>query len=120
MFYVDSTTKQITMHRGDTGSITFTFSGYDFSNVNAWALFSLKQGNTEVMVRAQKIIDNQIVIEFANADTDWVNPGTGFEYDVRVIIDPVFDENGLPTDGTIVRTPEDPITVNIKRTVGQI
>lgn len=120
MFYVDEDTKQITMHRGDTGSMKITFTGYDFSNVNAYALFTLKQGTTEVKSEAHQIVNNQITIDFANADTDWVTPGT-FEYDVRVIIDPVFDqESGLPTDGTVVRTPEDPIPVTIKRTVGQI
>ena len=119
MFYVDTDTKEITMHRGDTGSLTITFTGYDFTNVNACALFTLKHGSIEIIKEAHQIVDNQIVIEFANADTDWVNPGV-FEYDVRVVIDPVYDEDGIPTDGTVVRTPEDPISCTIKRTVGQI
>lgn len=120
MFIVDENSKKITLHRGDTGCITITLKGYSFSNVNAVALFTMKVNGNPVKEEVHQIDDNnQFVVEFKNPDTDGMGSVTG-EYDVRVVIDPVFDANGVITDGDFVRTPNDPIPVEIRRTVGTV
>ena len=48
MFTVNETTGKITMHRGDTGSLTFTFSGYDWTADDFRAMFSMKKNNQTV------------------------------------------------------------------------
>ena len=118
MFQVDSETKKITMHRGDTGEITVTLNGYDFSNVDCKALFTMKYGGETIKEDYYDIDENnQFVVEFTNPDTD-IFTSANAEYDVRVIIDPVWDENGKIVNGTMVRTPDDPIACEIRRTVG--
>lgn len=108
------------MHRGDTGSITFTATGYDWSSVTAKALFSMRKKD---QVIKEEIFDlpatGIFTVEFENEDTDYLQPGI-YEYDVRVIINPVIDGTGKITDGTVVRTPWDPIPVEVRRTVGQV
>lgn len=120
MFTVDPETKEITMHRGDTGTLLITLRGYDFSNVNARALFTMRVNGEIIKEEIHEIdSDNQFSVSFTNPDTDGMGTVRG-EYDVRVIIDPEFDDGGKIVDGTIVTTPEDPITVNIRRTVGVV
>lgn len=119
MFIVDEETGRITLHRGDTGTITITFTGYDLNNVNAYALFTAKSGGVETKKECQKIQDNEITVSFTNEDTEALAPGA-YEYDVRVIIDPEFDEAGFPVTGPCVYTPKDPINLTIRRTVGQV
>ena len=121
MFVVDAETKKITMHRGDTGSITFTVTGYDFSDVTCKALFTLKKvkGGDVVKEQAYTLGSNgQFTVSFANADTDYLTPGN-YEYDVRLIVNPVMDGTKI-VSGTVVRTPYDPIPVEIRRTVGEV
>ena len=124
MFVVDADTKKITMHRGDTGSITFTVTGYDFSDLNdAVALFTLKKAKTGESVLTEskhiKSTNGVFTINFTNETTDYLTPGN-YEYDVRIVLDPELDGNDMPTSGTVVRTPYDPIPVEIRRTVGEI
>ena len=122
MFVVDQETKKITMHRGDTGSITFTVTGYDFSDVTCKALFSLKKAKSGEVVKDEVYSigsSGQFTVEFSNEDTDYLAPGN-YEYDVRVVINPTLDGNGKITSGDVVRTPYDPIPVEIRRTVGEI
>lgn len=122
MFVADEETKVITLHAGDTGAVTFTLEGYDFSNVEAKAIFTLKMGGKDIIKEEYYDIDedNQFCVEFANADTDFLSYKKSYEYDVRVVIEPVYDANGKIYDGIVVRTPEDPIQFIIKRTVGEI
>ena len=117
MFIVNEVTKQIDMHRGDTGGIRIKFRGRDLREMDAWALFTLKNARTEVKIVFQQIVDNRIDIMFSNADTDNVEPGT-YEYDVRVIVNPTLDDEGMPINGEDVKTVQDPIPVTIRRTVG--
>ena len=118
MFEVDNTTRKITMHRGDTGSITFTATGYNWATVNAKALFSMRRKDQIVKEQIYDIPSSgQFTVEFLKTDTDYLKPGM-YEYDVRVYLDPTI-ENGKIVNGTVVRTPWDPIPVEIKRTVGQ-
>ena len=120
MFEVDEESGQITLHRGDTGEVTFTITGYDLSNVNAVCLFSLKRNGVVAKEQVYDLDeDQQFVVEFLNEDTDYLDPGT-YEYDVRLVIDPVYDTDGNLVNGAVVRTPRDPISVEVKRTIGLI
>lgn len=120
MFIVDEETRQITLHKGDTGEITFTINGYDFSSLNLRCVFSMKQSGVEVKEEIHELDENnQFTVEFINTDTDYLTPGS-YEYDVTVVVDPVFDGTGKIIDGSVVRTLCDPIPVTIKRTVRNI
>ena len=120
MFTVNETTGKITMHRGDTGSLTFTFSGYDWTADDFRAMFSMKKNNQTVKEQITAIpADGKVTVNFASEDTDYLTPST-YEYDVKVVRNPVFDGEGKLTDGTFVRTPWDPVPVEVKRTIGQI
>jgi len=117
VFDVNRETKEIIFHRGNTGEVTFYFTGYDFTDTGAKALFSMKRMGTVVKNEVHDIVDNQIVVRFTNEDTDQLQPGT-YEYDVTVVMNAVFEDDEL-VSGEVVYTTEDPIKARVKRTVGQ-
>lgn len=119
MFEVNDITKKISLHRGNTGDLTISFTGFDFTGTGAKALFSMKRGGVTVKNEVHDIVDNEIVIHFDNADTDGVTPGR-YEYDVTVVLNAVFDTSGKLTDGEVVYTTEDPLPAEIRRTVGRV
>ena len=118
MFSVDPVTKQITMHRGDTGSVVYHFTGYEFQSDDR-VLWTMKSSNGTI-VKEEVLVpsDQSVVVEFLNADTDMLQPGQ-YNYDIRIVIDPVY-ESGRLVDGTIVTTPESPLNITLLGTVGQI
>ena len=121
MFNVDPVTKKITLHRGDTGEVTFTASGYTYGSDDR-ALFTVKSANgTEIIKTVYELENNAFTVEFTNAMTDYLAPGV-YEYDVRYIVDPVYDQaTGLIIeDGDNVYTPGSPFYIEILNTVGQI
>ena len=59
------------------------------------------------------------VNDFANAETDYLAPGS-YTYDVRYVINPYYDSEGKIVDGDQVITPKTPRTVILLSTVGQI
>lgn len=121
MFIVDPETKKITLHRGDTGDVTFTASGYTFG-ADDRALFTIKSSNgTEIVKTAYAMTNNAFTVDFTNAMTDYLTPGA-YNYDVRYIVDPQYDEETgeIIIDGTVVSTPGSPYVIEILNTVGQI
>lgn len=121
MFRVDPETKKITLHRGDTGEVTFTASGYTFS-ADDRALFTVKSGDgSEIVKTAYAMQNNSFVVEFTNPMTDYLAPGI-YYYDVRYIVDPEYDpETGqIIEDGAVVSTPGSPYQIEILGTIGQI
>lgn len=119
MFSVDAESKTITMHRGDTGEMTVTVTGYTYGPDDR-ALFTVKDmSGTEVIRREYAMENNAFVVVFANADTDYLSPGT-YSWDVRYIVDPDYDSNGKIEDGDAVSTPGSPYTLRLLSTVGQI
>lgn len=118
MFVVDENTKSITMHRGDTGSVVYHFTGYDFQSADR-VLWTMKSNNGTI-VKEDVLVpnDQKVTIEFLNADTDSLAAGT-YTYDIRIVIDPVYS-GGRLVDGTIVTTPESPLYIYLLDTVGQI
>lgn len=119
MFKIDPETKRITMHRGDTGSVPYVITGYEFGE-NDRVLWTMKSDNgTEVKKQLCTPVDGRIVVDFVNSDTDSLAPGT-YRYDIRIIANPVYDEGGNVVDGTMVNTPQSPLYIEILSTVGQI
>lgn len=119
MFIVDADKKRITLHRGDTGEMTVTASGYSFESADR-ALFTVKSKNgTDVLSRVYEMTDNAFVVEFANADTDHLTPDT-YYWDVRYIVNPTYDTGGNIVDGEAVSTPGSPFEMLVRSTVGQI
>lgn len=119
MFNVDETTKRITMHRGDTGSVRYHLTGYEFQ-ADDRVLWTMKSENGTIVKQGiYTPVDGDVVVEFANADTDQLSPGQ-YPYDLRVIANPEYDQGGAIIDGDIVSTPVSPMYVQILSTVGQI
>ena len=119
MFKVDG--YKIELHRGDTGVIGVTASGYTFGP-NDRALFTIKNGQGAVVKQGvYEMEDNRFQVEFTNADTDSLPSGT-YEWDVRYIVNPVYDQTDptMIVDGDAVATPFDPEPCVLRRTVGQI
>ena len=118
MFVVEG--NQITLHRGDTGTIGITATGYTFGNDDR-ALFTVKSSNGTVIKQGvYAMTNNRFEVPFTNQDTDSLESGT-YEWDVRYVVNPEYDqETGAIVDGDAVATPMDPSPCVIRRTVGQI
>lgn len=94
MFEINARTKEITMHKGDTGTLTVNATPVGFSfTENDRAIFTVKRSSTEVMRQELEIEDNAVVIEFANSDTDGLRADT-YRWDIRFVINPTLDEDG--------------------------
>ena len=117
MFKVEGTT--ITLSRGDTGEVTIAATGYAFQS-NDRALFTVRQASTKEvkMRRILQITDNTVTVTFVNSDTDSLDSGK-YEWDIRYVINPIYEEGEI-VDGDEVITPNDPMVINLKTTVGQI
>lgn len=102
MFNVEGTT--ITLSRGDTGALRikanatradtgepFTFGERDR------ALFSIKNGNTLVREKAYPMVNNAFVVVFTNQDTQNLQAGSGYTWDIRYSINPYYEEE--PPEG---------------------
>ncbi len=119
MFEVNTTSGEIRLSRGDTGAVVFRATGYTFAAEDR-ALFTMKSvDGTVVKQSAYEIEDGAFTVGFANAETDYLTPGT-YTYDVRYIINPYYDGEGKIVDGDQVITPKTPRTVILLATVGQI
>lgn len=125
MFTVDTAAKKITLHRGDTGTVPFYVTGYEFSSTDR-VLFTMKsQSGEEIMKRIYQLDENgYFYVDFRNGDTDHLTPGQ-YVYDCRVAILPEFDEHGDIIDvdfdhGGAVSTPGSPFVIELLTTVGQI
>lgn len=118
MFIVDPETKKITIHQGDTDSVIYHFTGFEFGT-NDRVLWTMR--NEKKQIVKQHICtpeDDAVTVEFSNDDTDSLAIGT-YKYDVRIVANPVY-EDGKIVDGTFITTPGSPFFVEILPTVGQI
>lgn len=119
MFDVEGYT--IRLSRGDTGAIKInTDTAYDFSE-NDRVLFSVKNALGEV-VRQQAYPledDKSFTVNFANSDTDSLPAGT-FSWDIRYIINPYYDDQGVIISGDQVLTPKLPMEMILLQVVGEV
>ena len=112
MFAVDYTTGAIEMNIGDTGS--FQVEAHR-SDDEAWtdddvATFTVRNASGEdVIVRDYGLNDQElgngiIAIEFQNHDTDEL-PAGSYTWEIRYVVNALYDADGNVVDGDIVRTP---------------
>ena len=121
MLKVNTKTRQITIHRGDTGKITFRIRGYGMEDTDR-ALFTLRAPGGQIVREEQyRMEENQFTVRFRNADTDQLTPGS-YSWDVRIIHVPVYDDNGriYDTAGGFIRTPMNPAAAVILPVVGDV
>ena len=123
MYNVDG--YSITLSRGDTGALTVTAtatkggSAFTFG-ADDRALFSIKNGNGEIiMQKAYEMTGNAFTVYFLNADTDALSPGS-YQWDVRYIINPYYDDDGKIIDGDQVITPKTPMNLTLLTVVGDV
>lgn len=117
MFSVNGYT--IDLHRGDTGTIGITATGYTFGPDDR-AVFTVKDLYGNVVKQGIYALDNnRFEVAFANGDTDQLETGL-YEWDVRYVVNPVYDENDNIISGDAVATPKDPMDLRLRRTVGKI
>lgn len=129
MFNVNTENGYIDMHRGDTGAFNIRFTGYTLTSSDRVLVTFKSQTGTEIKKEYHVPENNRIRIQLRNPETDYLDAGD-YSWDARVIIDPVYDENGNVVEGTgqeaeivdggAVSTPKDPMTLHIRRTVGQV
>lgn len=124
MYEVDGYT--IKLSKGDTGALRVnteaTLNGEPFTfGADDRALFSIKNSIGEViMEKVCQMVNNSFVVYFLNADTDKLQPMNNYQWDVRYIIHPYYDDNGRIIDGDQVITPKEPLTMNLLAVVGDV
>ena len=105
MFKLDTDGTTILMHRGNTGTLRITLTGYSFGNDDRVLFRMLSSNGTLVKSKICQVVDGAIEIEFVNTDTDYLSPGY-YYYGITAATDPVYDQEGQITDGSGVATPE--------------
>lgn len=105
---------------GDTGSFNVSVTGQEFGPDDR-ALFTLKSAAGEIIKEeAFEIVDGLFTVFFVNSDTDRL-PAGNYQYDIRFIVNPVYDEEtGRIIDGDDVNTPKDPTRFVLKPVVGEV
>lgn len=119
MFTVEGNT--ISLSRGDTGAIKFTAdTEYEFAPEDR-ALFSVKNGVGETVTESAFALDENksFVVTFFNSDTDSLAPAV-YNWDVRFIIHPYYDDSGRIINGDQVITPNAPMNFNLLNVVGEV
>lgn len=118
-FCVNEKTFQIDILAGDTAGMTITLKGYDFQASDR-ALFTVAEKDGEdVISKLAEIINNEVVIDFASEDTNYLDPETEYEWDLRTIVNPSYDEHGKVILRDAVSTPGSPYKFIVHKTVGK-
>lgn len=105
MFKLASDGTTIMMHRGNTGTIRITLTGYTFGSNDRVLFVMMSQNGTPIKEQICEIEDGAIEIEFFNTDTDQLPAGT-YYYGITAATDPVYDTGGKIVNGSGVSTPE--------------
>lgn len=122
MFRVNSDTKKITMHRGDTGTVRFRLPGLEnLSTDNVKVVFSMRNKHNIIVKSGIYEPDGSTVpVGFLNDDTGNLDPGL-YSYDIRVVGNAVYGEDGKIIEGDLVYTPHGaPFEIELLDTVGII
>lgn len=128
MFNVEGTV--ITISRGDTGALRIhanatrrdTGTAYTFGE-NDRAVFSIKDNRGNLCrQKAYTLTNNAFVVVFTNQDTENLEAGGGYTWDVRYAINAYFDDEQRQhvVDGDQVITPNTPMNMNMLQVVGEI
>ena len=117
MFVVEG--NEIRLHRGDTGTIGITASGYTFGN-NDRVYFAMASSSGTIVKEAicQVDADGCIEIPFVNTDTDQLPPGI-YSYGYTAVTDPVYDQ-GKIVNGSGVCTPSFDKTIRLYDTSARV
>lgn len=119
-FCIDKKTKHIFIYAGDTASMTVKVRGYDFQASDR-ALFTVseKDSGEAVIEKVFTIVNNRFSVPFHVEDTNWLDPEAEYEWDVRFIVDPEYDEHGKIVSRDWVTTPGSPYKFTVKKNVGR-
>lgn len=118
MISIDATTRKITMHKGDTGSVDFMIAG-DPLGENDRVLFTVKDSMGNVV--KQEIItpvDGSFSVQFTNADTCDLKKNI-YSYDVRVLGNPVITDDKIVSVES-VDTPANAAQLELIDVVGDV
>lgn len=124
MFWIDDDTKMIHLSRGDTASFIVRATGHTFAEADR-ALFTLKNGSGNIVFeQAYSLTDETLgngafQVDFHNPDTDALATGV-YNWDVRYILGPYYDESGRIINGDQVITPERPQSMELLAVVGEV
>ena len=111
--------RAIRLSRGDTGIIPFRVEGVTLTDKDR-AVFTVRRLTGAVLM--QKVIapeKNIFYVPFTNEETDGWKVGD-YEWDIRIALDAVLDEQGRVTDGREVITPWAPGKLEVVKVVGEI
>ena len=111
----------ITLSRGDTGAIKIKAkTDHVFDEVDR-ALFSIKNAIGDVVKQqAYELDENKaFVVSFFNSDTDNLAAGA-YQWDVRYVLHPYYDDKGNIVDGDQVITPNQPMNMQLLQVVGEV
>ncbi len=111
--------RTIRISQGDTGIVTFSVEGAQLSSADR-AVFTVK-GSAGRLI--QKVIapeeGNLIRVPLTNEETDGWRPGL-YSWDLRIVLEPKLDADGMVTDGREVITPWPPSQFEVVKVVGRI
>lgn len=126
MFRVDEESGTVELNSGDTGAWEMEAHRDDDEpwGENDIAVFTVRNNENKIVIqRIYHLNDEEngngvFLILIQNSDTDDL-PAGQYTWEVRYIVDPLYDEDGEPVDGSIVDTPGisgkgDPMAFNIK------
>ena len=118
MISINAVTRKITMHKGDTGSVTFQISG-DALVATDRVLFTLKDAKGNIV--KQEVItptNGEFSVTFTNADTCEQKEGL-YSYDIRVLGNPVITD-GKVVSAASVDTPANAAQLELIGVVGDV
>lgn len=123
MFSID-TSGNISLSIGDTAAFTVTATGYTFGEDDR-ALWTLKASDgTVVFERIYALDDTELgngvfMVSFSNSDTDHL-PAGSYDWDVRYVINPYYNNDGKIIDGDQVITPKAALKMTLLSVVGEV
>ena len=117
MFKVCGRTIQVS--QGDTGVLHFDVEDMPLGKRDR-AVFTVKKRTGGVIMRKIAAPEGNVFrIPFVNADTQSWKPDT-YEWDLRIVLDPVYGAGGDVTDGREVITPFPPGALMVMKVVGSV
>ena len=108
---------ELYLSRGDTGYLRVNLASSYATTENDRVLFTIKDGDQPIIVRVITPVNNIAIVPFTNAMTENL-PAKDYLYDVRFFMNAVLDDDGIPINGDMIRTPFKPAAFHLLETVG--